>query len=256
MTVAVLRRRGVLALLAGLIFLLGRPIYQSAFMNPAGYVFLKADDVRTFGPYLAWAATHLWVDLGSRVVEVVPFLLATLLPGPLRLILYGRNGTEGRSAMLFGQLGFGLFVVVLLLGFFIVPNAAHDYLAHPATRAQIARGYYGLYQFETVAATVVGLGMIALSLAMMSLRGIATGRFPPWYAYVGLATAGLLAATAVFALFGMNTAAAQAEQFSLPALALWLIVTAALLLRVQTRERTPAAVGEPTHSVEPAAPAN
>lgn len=254
MTLATMRRRGVLALVAGLIFLLGRPIYQSAFMNPSGYVFLKADDVHTFGPYLAWAATHIWVDLGSRVVEVVPFLLATLVPGPLRRILWGPDGAEGRTPMLFGQLGFGLFAAVLLLGFLIVPNAAHDYLTHPGTRASIARSYYGLYQFETIAATVVALGLIALSLAMMSLRGIASARFPTWYAYIGLATAGLLAATAAFALFGLNTATAQVEQFSLPALALWLILSAALLLRVQAREPAVAPVGEPAQPAEPAAP--
>jgi hypothetical protein len=251
MTLAVLRRRGVLALVAGLVFLFGVPIYQALWLRPAGFIPPRLESIASFGAYLEWAAAHSWIDLTSRAVDVVPFLLAITLPAPIRLILWGENRAEGRAPMLLGQLGFGLFAVVLLLGFVVVPNAAHDYLTQPANRADIARSYHALYEFETVIATVIGLGMIALSLAMLSLRGIATVRVPAWYAYIGLATAGLLAATAAFALFGLSTAAAQVQQFSLPALALWMILTGALLLRIQMRPVASAPVAE---GAEPTAP--
>jgi hypothetical protein len=97
--------------------------------------------------------------------------------------------------------------------------------------------------------------MVALSLGAFSLRGIATQRLPAWFAYVGVATAGLLAATAVCALFGLSAAVAQIEQFSLPALSLWLICTGVLLLRLQERPHAAAAVGERTEPVDPAKPA-
>lgn len=255
MTLAVMRRRGVFGLVAGLLLLFGVPIYQAIFLTPTGYTPLRLDNVSSFGAYLGWVAVHTWAYLGSRVVSVLPFLLALGLPGPLRRILWGEPRTEGRTPMLLGQIGFGLFALVLLLGFVIVPNAAHDYLAHPGSRADIARSYHALYEFETVVATVVGLGMIALAIAMMSLRAIATGRLPTWYAYIGLATAGLLAATAVFALFGLSVASAQVQQFSLPALAIWLVLAGSVLLRIQPRPRAAAAVAESAEPAEPAEPA-
>lgn len=252
MTLARMRRGGLLGLAAGLIFLVGVPIYQALALVPAGFVAPDVGQPSSFGAFLLWASGHTWADLGSRVVEAAPFVLALALPGPLRRILWPEGPEQGRPAMLLGLAGFAMFAVVLVFGMIVVPNAAADYAAHAPDRAAIARSYAGLYGLETVLAKVVATGLIALSLAMMSLRGVATSRVPGWFSYIGLAVAGLLAATAAFTLFNVGSAAAYAQQFSYPGLALWLMLAGVLLLRVQARPR--AALEVATEAAEPPAP--
>lgn len=254
MTLARMRRGGLAGLAAGLIFLVGVPIYQGLALVPAGFVAPDVSHPSSFGAFLLWASGHTWADLGSRAVEAMPFLLALALPGPLRRILWPEGPEHGRPAMLLGLAGFALFALVLAFGMIVVPNAAADYAAHAPDRAAIANSYAGLYAFETLLAKVVATALIALSLAMMSLRGVATGRVPSWFSYIGLAVAGLLAATAAFTLFNLGTAAAQTQQVSYPGLALWFMLTGVLLLRIQVRPR-PALEVAAGAAEPPAAPA-
>ena len=256
MTLTAMRWRGTLAVVAGLVLLLALPIYQAFWLRPSGYAPLRAGDVGSFGTYLVWASSHGQVELGLRAVEVVPFLLAIALPGALRRVLWSADRAAGRAPMLLGQIGFGLFAGVLLFGFAVVPSVAHNYVLHPQQRLDVARGYHALYMFETVAATAIGLGMVALSLAMLSLRAITSRRLPPWYAYVGLAAAGLLAATAVSALFGLSAVVTQLEQFSLPALALWVILGGVVLLRLRAQPQAAITTGQQTEPDEPATPSS
>jgi hypothetical protein len=251
MTLARIRRRGVFALLAGIFFLIGVPLYQASVLAPAGYVSPDLAVSSSFGPFLTWAAAHGAADAGSRAVEMIPFLLAIGLPGPLRRILWPEDAAQGRIPVRLGQIGFALFAVVLALGFVVVPSFAHAY-AQSRGSASVARSYAGVYAFETVAAKGVAVGMIALSLAMVSLRAIATRRLPNWFSYIGLATAGLLAALAVFSLFGLAQAADQAQEFAFPALALWFLCAGVVFMRIQARQRpAAAAVAE---SAQPSAP--
>src|SRR5690348_3863353 len=126
MAIAVMRRRGMLALLAGVVLLIGVPFYQATWLRPAGYVSLRLDSLSSFGAYLGWAAAHPGLAVGSRVVLAIPFLLALAVPGPLRLILWGEDRAEGRTPLLLGLVGFGLFAIVLLLGVVVVPGIAHN----------------------------------------------------------------------------------------------------------------------------------
>jgi hypothetical protein len=254
MSLARMRRSGWFGLIAGIVFLIGRPLYQALFLTPTGFAGLDPALPSSFANFLLWASAHTGRDLGSRVVALIPFVLAISLPGPLRRVLWPGQPQQGRSAMLLGQAGFVIFALVLLLGFFIVPNAAHDYATHPADRALIARSYAGLYTFEVVVAYGVAAGLIAVSIGLMSQRGIQTNRLPRWYAYISLATAGLLGLMAILTILGSYQGATQAQEFALPALAIWLILTGVLLLRVQERPHEPAeTVAEP--APPPSAPA-
>lgn len=253
MTLARMRQSGLCGLAAGLIFLIGVPIYQALALVPTGFVAPDPGQPASIGQFLLWASAHSGADLGSRVVETVPFVLAVALPGPLRRILWPEDQQQGRPAKLLGQAGFALFAVVLIFGMFVAPGAAADYAAHAPDRVAIASSYAGVYGFETVLAKVVATGLIALSLAMMSLRGVATSRVPGWFSYIGLAVAGLLAATAAFTLFNLGPAAAQAQQLSYPGLALWLMLAGVLLLRIQVRPRQAQEVA--AEAADPPAPA-
>src|SRR5689334_25344318 len=76
------RLRGIYAVIAGVLIVLGIPLFESAFLAPVGYV--TAADAAAhhgdFAPLLAWIATYPGPDLAFHIVEIVPFLLALALP--------------------------------------------------------------------------------------------------------------------------------------------------------------------------------
>jgi hypothetical protein len=252
MTLARMRRRGRAVFLAGLLLLLGAPVYQGLVLAPAGFPAPGPATPAGFGPYLLWSAAHPWQDAGSRVVEALPFLLALGLPAALVRIVWPGAAGEGRAAARLGLAGFALFAAALLVGLAAVPVSAGAYAAHPAQRAAIAGGYANLYAAQSLLARLVADGCLAASLALICLRGAASTRLPGWFAYLGLAAAGLLGITALLALLGMAQPATQAERFALPILAIWLLAAGALLLRVQARPRE-AAAPAPAEPAQPAA---
>lgn len=244
MTLARMRWWGLGGVIAGVVFLLGVPIYQSLVLLPAGFVAPNTADPASFGAFLAWAGAHAGADAGSRTVELIPFLLALGLPSSLRRILWAGEPRGGRAATLLAVAGLVVFAGVLAAGYVLVPRAAAAYDASTATHTASADSYARVYGFETVLTRLVADGLIGLSLLLISLRTRATHRLPVWFAYIGFVVAGLLGATALSALLGLGLAAAQAQQFALPGLALWFISAGVILLRIQVRART----AEPTAS--------
>jgi hypothetical protein len=239
MSLARMRVRGILALVAGAILLMGVPVYQALVLAPRGYLAVAASIAAggDFGRYLLWAGMHTGADVGFRIVELSAFVLATSLPGPLRRILWPDDPQGGRRAMLAGQTGFLLFAGVLVAGIVIVSSAAHAYVADPAHRAATQSSYKSLFAVETLLAKVLAGALIALSLALLSARGLATGRLPGWFAYLGLVAAGLLGTTALLALLDLTRSSTPTDTFAFSILAIWLLALGILLVRIQSRPR-------------------
>lgn len=260
MTLARIRWRGALALAAGIIQLLFVPLYQDLVLARTGY--LDATNAialhQQYGPYLLWASAHPALDTGYRVAQMLVFVLALGMPGVLRRVLWPREPRGGRGAMLIGQIGLVLYAVILIYGAISTPGAASAY-AHgtAATRAATLSGYQGLFAVKTLFASVLGGGMIALFLIQMCMRGITSRRMPTWLSYLGLATGGLFAGSAILSLFALNQPDSALSPLAFLGFAFWLIALGFLLLRIQTRPREDAvAAGPPAEQDAPAAPAS
>jgi hypothetical protein len=237
MSLAGMRARGVMALLAGALLLLGLPLYQTLVLAPRGYLAVASSaSHRHFGPYLLWFAGHTIPDVGYRLLELVIFVLAASQPGPLRRVLWPNEPHGGRVAQWVGVIGCLLFAAVLAIGLIAVPSYAHAYAATAPQNAATEHGYAALVAVETVLAQVLAAGLIALWQFLMSVRGLVSGRMPAWFAYLGLATASLLGTSAVFSLGGLVLVAPATDTYALSFLALWLLMLGVLLLRIQRRD--------------------
>ncbi|HEV2235515.1 MAG TPA: hypothetical protein VGR57_02535 [Ktedonobacterales bacterium] len=236
-----MRARGVMALLAGALLLVGLPLYQGLVLAPRGYLPVAASEAHQhFGPYLLWYGSHLGADLAFRLMELGIFLLAACLPGPLRRVLWPNEPRGGWTAMLLGILGNLLFAAVLALGMVALPTYAHAYVTQVAQRQSIEQGYAVLVTVETLLAKGLATALFALALAIMSVRGLASGRMPAWFAYLGLATASLLGTSAVFSVGGLLFNAPATDTFALSFYALWLVMLGVLFLRIQRQPATEA----------------
>jgi hypothetical protein len=231
-----MRARGVMALLAGALLLLGLPLYQALVLTPRGYLPVAASEAHQhFAPYLLWYGQHRGADLGYRLLELCIFLLATRLPGPLRHVLWPTTPRGGRVAMLAGITGNSLFALVLAVGLVALPSYARTYASDLAHRPAIEQGYATLVTVETLLAEALATALITLALALMSIRGLASGRMPAWFAYLGLAAASLLGTSAVFSVGSLLFSTPATDTFALSFYALWLLMLGLLLLRIQRR---------------------
>ncbi len=238
MSLAGMRARGAMALLAGALLLLGLPLYQAVVLAPLGYLAVAASAARQhFAPYLLWFGAHAGPDIGYRALELAIFALAALQPGPLRRVLWPVEARGGQVARWLGVTGCLLFAAVLAFGLVALPSFAHAYATAGAGRVATERGYATVVAVETVLAKVIAAGLIAIWLALMSVRGLASGRMPAWFAYLGLATASLLGTSAVFNLGGLLFSTPATDTYALSFFALWLVLLGVLLLRIQRRQR-------------------
>src|SRR5260221_14532717 len=128
-----MRARGILALVAGAILLMGVPVYQALVLAPRGYLAVAASIAAgaDFGRYLLWAGMHTGADVGFRIVELSAFALAASLPGPLRRILWPDDPQGGRRAMLAGQAGVLPFAGGVRAGLVLVSHRSPRYLPRP-----------------------------------------------------------------------------------------------------------------------------
>lgn len=237
------RLAGVCGLLAGLVFLVAVPIYNTLVLAPAGYLAAtQAAAGGDFGPFLLWADAHGAIDAGFRVLELVPMALALAVPPVVCRLLWPADARAGRIALLAGLAGFTCYAVGIGSGLVTVPGTASDYAHQVAQRPAIAQHYLGVYAVQLAVVYVVAGGLIAVFLALVNLRGSATSRFPGWFAYIGLATAGLLAATAVLVIMTPTQPNPSTSGLALFGLALWLILMGGLLLRARTGASTPRSV--------------
>jgi hypothetical protein len=250
-TLAGMRRQGLATLVAGVVLLMVVPLYRAFVLASSGYLEATAriTTSQQFGPYLAWAAAHGGIDTGYRLVELIPFALAIGLPAQLRRILWLGDERSGRVTMVLGQAGFAIFAAAIGIAAIVAPVSAGQYAAHEANRGAVAHNYMILYALETLLANVLAGGLVASFLLLASLRGSAASRLPGWLAYLGLATGGLLGATAVLFLLALTQTETPTASLSILGLALWLMAMGVLLLRVEVRPN--AAAGT---AAEPSAP--
>ena len=154
-----LRLRGGYAILAGVLLLIGVPLFQSLVLSPTGYLDAVNAIImhQQFGPLLVWAAAHPFESRLFRIFEVIPFLLAFGLPGPMRALFWPDQPRGGRVALWAGRVGFALFALALFVGMFTSATSATSYVtATTATSRQaIALDYAGRYALETLLSRVL-----------------------------------------------------------------------------------------------------
>ncbi|MGE5333140.1 MAG: hypothetical protein ACM3N4_00440 [Nitrososphaerota archaeon] len=243
-----IRLRGGYALLAGIVLLVGLPLFQNLVLAPTGYVTAVNAIVsrQQFGPLLVWSAAHPFESRLFRVFEVLPFLLAFGLPGPLRSVLWAgeQGGRVGAGA---GRIGFGLFALALFVGMFTSAGAASSYVSAQSASARqaIALDYAGRYALETLLSRVLGGIAVTVFLVIVSLRMVRTRRMPAWFAYLGMVCAALLAATALFFAFAPAQATAPTSGLAFVFLAVWFAVAGVLLLRTRSLPESEASTSLP-----------
>ncbi|HEU4782386.1 MAG TPA: hypothetical protein VFS83_03505 [Ktedonobacterales bacterium] len=231
-----IRLRGGYAILAGILLLLGVPLVQSLVLIPTGYVTAVNAIVahQDFGPLLSWAAAHPFESRLFRVVEVIPFLLALGLPGPLCSILWAEARKSSYLAAWLGRIGFALFALTLFIGMFTSATSATSYVhaQSESLRQAIALDYAGHYALETLLSRVLGGICLTVFLILVSLRMARVRRFPLWFGVVGVLCAALQATTAIFFALGPTQATTPTAGLAFISLALWLLVAGIFLVRM------------------------
>lgn len=232
-----IRLRGGYAILAGILLLLGVPLFQSLILVPTGYVTAVNAIVvhQNFGPLLSWAAAHPLESRLYRVIEVVPFLLALGLPGPLHTILWAGEHNGGQVATWLGRIGFALFALALFIGMFTSAGSATSYVQAQSetVRQAIALDYASHYALETLLSRILGGICLTMFLVLVSLRMTRVRRFPLWFGVVGVVCGALQATTAIFFAFGPTQATTPTAGLAFITLALWLLVAGVFLVRMR-----------------------
>jgi hypothetical protein len=233
-----IRLRGGYAILAGVLLLIGVPTFQSLVLTPTGYVTAVTAIVahQDFGPLLSWTAAHPSESRVFRVFEVVPFLLALGLPGPLRSILWPEERKAGQPTAWLGRIGFALFALALFIGMFTSAASAVSYATAQSVGAReiVALDYTGRYALETLISRVLGGVCLTAFLVLVSLRMVRSRPFPLWFGVMGVLCAALQGTTAVFFAFGPTQATTPTAGLALISLALWLVIAGIVLVRLHT----------------------
>lgn len=235
METARIKLQGTYSLLAGFILLLGVPMYQIAFLGPAGYQTPAntAFSQGNYGPLLVWISTHGSAFVIYRFLELIAFLLAIRLPLALRLALRGYGRTLTRWMVVTGMGGLGIFAAMIAVSTFSFVNAAAQYGGQPSASAAakaILTNFNTVYFVEGVGQNTVGGALIAIFLVCASLLIARSGKFTGLLVYFGLLVAALMAALAL--LFAVS--APSAQSLPTPAIlsfAVWLIWLGILLVR-------------------------
>lgn len=252
--------RGGYAAFAGVMLLIGIPLFESVFLGQAYVSAVSRSGAHgTFAPLLVWVGQHPGADLAFHIVELVPFLLAALLPGVLRRVLWPRGTSGGRVVAIIGQVGFALFALAVLLGIPISRGAASDYLSagSAARAASITQGFANAFGFQNLLSHVIGGVLVALYIVVVSVRIVRTPVFSRWLGYYGLVPAVLLGATAFQYLGSLAQIETPLSPLAFAALAFWLLLVGVLLARlsgltVVVDAATPPPTTAPTDATTPA----
>lgn len=242
------RLRGIYAVIAGALVVIGIPLFESAFLAPVGYV-TAADAAAQhgdFAPLLAWIATYPGPDLAFHIVEIVPFLL--VLPLPLNLWRVLRPvGAGGRRpvAVYVGTVGFACYALATAIGTATSLRAASAYAA--GSHASAVSGFVFAFGAQNLLSHVAGGLLVAAFLAMSGIASIRSRaeRIPPLLGVFGLLAALLLAITALLFLAGPAQVEVGTGTLSFAALAFWLAGVGITLARLKSLP-TPASEADAT----------
>jgi hypothetical protein len=215
--------RGLYAIAAGFLLLLGVPLFQGVFLAPNGYIEATDAVVRhaDFGPLLLWTSQHAGIATIFHLLELVSFLLVLGLPGALRRVLW--QDPRGLAMLASGMLGFAAYAVAIVIGIVAGISAANTYASSPHSQAAIAQSYSSTYAFTTLLSQVIGGILVALCVGLVSVRMIRTRTLLTWIGYFGLLLAALLVLTAVQFSSQLTQAETTLSPFTFATLALWLV---------------------------------
>ncbi len=239
--------RGVYAVAAGILMLVGIPFFENAVLAPTGYVTAIEQVARSgsFAPLLAWAGEHAGLDLAFHVVELAPFLLVVALPGSLRRVLWPRDRQVGRVAALSGLAGFMLDALAIVIGA-VATRAAADAFLHD--QVTTAASYRGQYAVQTLIAQVAGALLVGLCLLLAGARIVRTRLLPRWLGFASIVPAGLLALTALQFLAAPTQVETATSSITFAVLALWFIAMGVGLARLRTLAEADAPSGGVAHA--------
>lgn len=238
MELARLRLRGAYAIIAGALLLVVAPAYQSLALGSAyTAVFAPIARSRDFTPYLAWLTANLGADRVSRILQMLPLLLALTLPSVLSAWLWPSERRSRLIALISGWIGFGAFVLAGLIGLIASSRAAADFQSatDAAARAALASAFAQEYALQSLISRGAGGIALAVFLAFVSLRFATATRIPRWVAYLGALVAAAEAANAIFFLLNPLNVQAPTASLSLAGLAAWLLVTGVALWQATDR---------------------
>ena len=217
--------RGIYAIVAGAVLLLGIPLYQSLFFSNTGYTsavdaIAKRED---FKPLLAWISQHTGADVTSRLLFLLPLLAMTTLPGSLRRVLYPKESRAGWAMAWSGAIGFGCYALASVIGIVASVSGANSYRPSSPSNSGPVAAFAAAYAWNSLLAHIIGGGLIALCILLVSLRILREQTLLPWLGLLGLLEAALLVVVAIQYSAGLKQAQTTLQPFSLVMLALWLI---------------------------------
>jgi hypothetical protein len=249
--------RGLYAIAAGFLLLLGVPLFQGVFLAPNGYIEATDAVVRhvDFGPLLLWTSQHAGIATVFHLLELVSFLLVLGLPGALRRVLWGDPGPGGLAMLASGTLGFAAYAVAIVIGIVAGISAANTYASSPQhSQAAIARSYASTYAFSTLLSQVIGGILVALCVGLASVRIIRTRTLLTWIGYFGLLFAALLILTAVQFSSQLTQAETTLSPFTFATFALWLVCIGVQLAGLRRMPDLPGMPGMPDSAAPPPLP--
>ncbi|HEV2403850.1 MAG TPA: hypothetical protein VGR88_00275 [Ktedonobacterales bacterium] len=217
--------RGIYAIVAGAVLLLGIPLYQSLYFANTGYT-TAVDAISKHGdfkPLLAWINLHTGADVTSRLLYLLPLLAMTTLPGSLRRVLWPGEATGGRVMLWSGRIGFGCYALASVVGIVASISGAASYRPTSPSNSGPVAAFAAAYAWNSLLAHIIGGGLIALCILLVSLRILRAQTVLPWLGIVGLLEAALLAIVAIQYSAGLKQAQTTLQPFSFVMLALWLI---------------------------------
>jgi hypothetical protein len=236
------RLRGIYAVIAGALIVIGIPLFESAFLAPVGYV-TAADAAAQhgdFAPLLAWIATYPGPDLAFHIVEIVPFLLVLPLPLNLwRVLRPVRAGERRPLAVYVGAAGFACYALATAIGTATSLRGASAYAA--GSHASAVSGFVFAFGAQNLLSHVAGGLLVAAFLAMTGIACMRSRseRIPPLLGAFGLLAALLLGITALLFLAGPAQVEVPTGTLSFAALAFWLGGVGIILARLKTLPTPP-----------------
>lgn len=229
----ILRLRAVYAIIAGALILFALPLYQAVVLAPSGYgaAVQPAVDHHDLTALLAWIAGHPVADRANRLLQLVPFLLATALPWMLVRLLWPpteRAAWPARVALWAGRIAFILFALAILVGLLTSAAEASAYAAAKsgAARAAAVGSFAASFAAETLLSQVIGGLLLAAFLALVSRQ---MRRAPILFRGLGALVAALAAINAIWFLADLRQVETPFSTGMLFGLGLWLLGLGLLL---------------------------
>lgn len=247
-----IRLRGIYAMVAGAMLLIGVPALESVTLAANGYLAAVDATARSgdFQPLLAWIVTHSGLDGGFRLFVLVPFLLAITLPAAIVRVLWpGVASLASRVALWAGRVGFGCFTLAAVMGIVSSKSAASDFASAttPQSRAAVASGFAQAFAAQNLIAHVLGGVLVGVALGVIAARIVRRGGLPLVTGFLAVVAGVMLLVTALEYLAGPARVETPTSALSFAALALWLIATGIGLWQKRVLPEAPEAEKAASH---------